>query len=899
MPFEELLAWSAGRPAWQQDVLRRLAQNAELTADDLSALRLQIETLEGLTAEEVPEPVPLAADHLSEAASDEPKTVLASLGPTRHVDRLASDQPPLRFAVNGITLIYGPNAAGKSGYCRIAKQLCRSLSPVELRGDIYVEAPDGVPEVAVAYRVGGDGEPKTETNWSSNDPPPSELARISIFDTASARVYVDKERKIEFLPYELDLLNKLGLACRSLEKEFKDRETALNATVNTPLSTGYTEGTKVYEAIQKLVTATALDQLPSEQDLRDLGDWSDEKQAELDAATLAINSDPNILMRLRREAKQALDSIKAEVAVVTDNLADPAIAVIRQKQQDAKTKSETAGAAARDLFKDEPIPDVGSEVWRQMLTYAREFAMIVFPDADTPQLATAGKCVLCQQDLDEDAAARMAAFDGYLADRAAEDAAAATREFEECQAAMHALSIKTKGDVETMLAGYAALSEDRKENAETIATFFEKAGERLQSVKTILAEQNYDDLQTLDPLPESPAQMLEEEIAALDGEIAELEGRERDDDAMAKLALGQAELSDQKRLSEEIEIIVERRNKLEERHRIIACWGQCRLTAITRQITERRRQILTPSLKQALDDELKTLQLTHIPLELADRGEMGESIVEVSLSAQQRIANNSEVLSEGEQRALALACFLAELAEIGTDHGLIVDDPVSSLDHTRMQAVAERFAAEAAKGRQVIIFTHNILFHYMVVTEARRAGVACHQEWMSSIGNDRFGIIDEAQKPWQMKPVTERLHEIEQAHKSLEPAGYDHTNEKFREPVVELYAKMRTTWERVIEEVLFNKVVQRFRPEIMTQRLRAACVDPENDYPVIFEGMKRCSHYSGHDLAEDLPPELPTLDQITGDVEALRDFTTHARERRKKLEKTVGSYENGIAPEFI
>ncbi len=114
-----------------------------------------------------------------------------------------------------------------------------------------------------------------------------------------------------------------------------------------------------------------------------------------------------------------------------------------------------------------------------------------------------------------------------------------------------------------------------------------------------------------------------------------------------------------------------------------------------------------------------------------------------------------------------------------------------------------------------------------------------------------------------------------------------------------LYANMRTTWERVIEEILFNRVVQRFRPEIMTQSLRAACFDPENDYPVIFEGMKRCSHYSGHDLAEDLPPELPTLEHITRDVEALREFAAHAKARKNELERTMGSYEDGIAPELI
>ena len=127
-----------------------------------------------------------------------------------------------------------------------------------------------------------------------------------------------------------------------------------------------------------------------------------------------------------------------------------------------------------------------------------------------------------------------------------------------------------------------------------------------------------------------------------------------------------------------------------------------------------------------MEKELERLRLTHIPLDLADRGRGAESIIEIALDAQQRVTNNSDVLSEGEQRALALACILAELQEIGSDHGIIVDDPVSSLYHSRMQAVAEPLAEEASNGRQVIVFTHNILFHHMFWTEARRARVGRH-----------------------------------------------------------------------------------------------------------------------------------------------------------------------------
>ena len=898
MPFEQLLGWARGRPAWQQDALRRLAVHGELAENDLAALRLQIEHSAGFPVENVPIPVPLSDEHLSEAASNQPKTVLASLGPVQHVDRLAADQAPLRFAVNGITLIYGANASGKSGYCRIAKQLCRSLSPSELRGDVYGEEKGDPPTVDVGFRVGEDDQPKRDMIWIGGEQPSAELARISVFDTASARVYVDKKRKIEFLPYELDLLNKLGLGCSTLEQEFRERETAVNAAVNTPLPTGYTDGTDTHTAIAKLLPAIALDQLPSEQGLRILGTWSNKNQTKLDQAGEALNNDPKTMMRLLSDAKQALETVKEEVTKAVDNLGDPAILAIRNKQQDANTKTLAAEAVARDMFSDLPIPDLGSEVWRQMLLYAREFAASVFADKEPPQLANGGICVLCQQDLDGEAASRLAAFDGYIVGRAAEDSTAARLAFDEIRNAVLVLVLKHKREMDTLLARYAGLSAPRREHATAIAAFIEKTGERLDSVKRILEDGNYDGLETLERLPASPIQLIDDEINRLRQETNALENTERDEGALAVLKARHANLADQKRLSEEIEIVVERRNKLEERLRLITCRGECRRTAITRCMTDRRREILTPALRSALDDELKTLHLTHIPLNLTDRGEGVESIVEIALTAQQRIANNSDVLSEGEQRALALACFLAELGELGRDHGIIVDDPVSSLDHTRMQAVAERLAREAAKGRQVIVFTHNILFHHMLRMEARRARVACHAEWMSSLGNDRFGIIDASQRPRQMKNVPERLQEINRDFQALIDAEYDYTNEVFRPPVSALYTQIRDTWERIVEDILFNRVVQRFRPEIMTQRLEEACIDPEKDYPVIFEGMKRCSHYSGHDLAEDLPPELPEPELIRRDADELQGFFNAASERQKKLRK-ARPYEKGVEPVLL
>lgn len=157
MAFDELFDWtnSQNRPTWQKDALRRLAIAGDLTDDDLRSLLEIIRHEVGLAEGQFPVAVPLASEHLVDASLDAPRTILSSIGPVRGIDRLASDQPPIKFAKRGITLVYGANGSGKSGYCRIAKQLCRSVSPQELKADVYSASPTNPPEVDLVYGFEG------------------------------------------------------------------------------------------------------------------------------------------------------------------------------------------------------------------------------------------------------------------------------------------------------------------------------------------------------------------------------------------------------------------------------------------------------------------------------------------------------------------------------------------------------------------------------------------------------------------------------------------------------------------------------------------------------------------------------------------------------------------------
>lgn len=153
------------------------------------------------------------------------------------------------------------------------------------------------------------------------------------------------------------------------------------------------------------------------------------------------------------------------------------------------------------------------------------------------------------------------------------------------------------------------------------------------------------------------------------------------------------------------------------------------------------------------------------------------------------------MLSEGEWRGLGLACFLAEVGGDATWQGMIIDDPVSSLDHDRIRKVAGRLVKEAAAGRQVIIFTHHLLFFNEVVDAAAQANppVPIAKNYVSKSAAAGCGLISETDEPWINHAVTKRIENLRKRHKGFE-AVQDFATEEWRRIAKDFYTDLRETW---------------------------------------------------------------------------------------------------------
>jgi DNA repair exonuclease SbcCD ATPase subunit len=885
MTHQNLLTWADKQLAWARDALRRhaLAPNFELNDEDKSAVIKRVRSAAGIGDNQGCDNTPFTGADLHGGSTTGPRTILVSLGSVKNLARLAANQT-LSFAIDGITLIYGDNGTGKSGYCRITKKLCRSLTSEDLLGDVFTDGAKPPAEVSVRYLCDGETTPQAEL-WHDGTPPPAAIANISVFDSRNARLYVDEENKIGFLPREVALLEQYAQHCGEMDETFSGEQKALNARVKVPLPAGYSPNGVVSKLFLRLQPKIAL---PTADEIRTAASWTDADQQELDALEKALAQDPKALADRYRRATSVLKAYLPELQSIETVLSDETAAKLTTLSGQARATATAAALAASEKFKDEPVPGVGLPPWRLMYDYARDYVKSVNADLEALPTNEGDPCALCQQPLSADGSARMQRFAEFVNDQASKAADAARLALQGGIKVLQALNVPKRKDVEHALADYRKLTETAEQIAVAIIDYLEKAEERRL---TLVDAANTGSFEKVGALSESIAAKLTDEIAALELAASEYDKATATDSAQRTADRARlAELKDRKKLSEDLDTVLARLVDLEMLAKLAKCRDLVSTKQASLQITSLRRELVTVDLEKRIIAEIESFDLTHLPFRVSDRSSGGQSYFAVALKTPVGVAND-KVLSEGEQRALALACFLGELGADTFKHGLVIDDPVSSLDHIRIRRVARRLVAEAAKGKQVIVFTHNLLFYNEVAEAAAQSTpqIPVAKRIVTKSTAAGFGIISDTDEPWIAQKVNERILRLRAHLKKIETRT-DFESDEYRGLAKDFYTDLRETWERLVEEVLLGKVVERFNTDIRTQSLKGVVVD-DDDYKTIYWAMKHASERSGHDMAAGRNVPVPKPDEMKSDLKTIDDYRTKIDKRRKTTAESRAEYE--------
>ena len=209
----------------QRDAARRLFEKEKgLEEDDYTELFVLLKAEHGLKNPDNLMAVPLACEHLPAEARPGETVILKAMRELTNVNRIAPNQT-LPFGETGITVIYGGNSSGKSGYARVLKRACRSRDQSEpLHPDANnPSSSHAIPTAKFDIMISGIS---SEIEWSRDQVPPENLSTIAVFDSRCARSYLTAEHDVAYLPYGLDIVENLANKVLPELKQRLDEEIA-------------------------------------------------------------------------------------------------------------------------------------------------------------------------------------------------------------------------------------------------------------------------------------------------------------------------------------------------------------------------------------------------------------------------------------------------------------------------------------------------------------------------------------------------------------------------------------------------------------------------------------------------------------------------------------------------
>ena len=871
-----LVRWSEGLALWQRDALRRIAQHGNLTDQDKEELKTALFSLHDLDTF-TGELVPLSAEHCKVTDFSAERHILCSIGSVKNVNRLAEDQPPLRFTPNGITLIYGDNASGKSGYGRIANKVCRARVDDEILGNAFSEEKQGEPAATIRWRVDSDPEAK-DFEWSPNRPAPSGLATISVFDSRSAERYVDGDNQLDYLPFEVDLARQLTELCGEfgalLTEEIKRTQKSM---IELPV---FTPETPVSALIGRIASCKSAKNMREEAEIEGLAAWEESDETNLRILEKEVKDDPTHQANIRARCIGACESISDSLADLEKTLSEASANDLKAKRDALVAARGARDAAAAKEFDDMPLDHVGSDAWRSLFEHAKAYAELIYPEQAFPVTDDDARCVLCQQELDEQAKRRFVRFDEFVKNKAAQEFRERSESLTASVTALHELKTPDIKDIRQKLVEFANLSDERAAVLESLVATFEGLAKRKEALLSAAAGGgSFDGLAVV----LETSSHFKSEIEKLRSEEEALRKSATDDEVRQAKVRQLAAMADRRKLHENLKNTLRYRTDRVKLLLLEACQSDVSTAGLSREVTRLRKKHFTEKLNDEIMKEIRGLGLTYLNVTIKDRTDKGTSEYWSDVGIKHREAKKKAmVLSEGEQRALSLACFLGETNLNPTRNGLIIDDPVSSLDQERIRRVAKRLVKAAKDGRQVVVFTHNLVFYQEVRSEAAEAKADLATHVIRSNGGNSVGIVKEEELPRLARRIKERLPALQdklKRAKSVNPTDKD----AYREAVERFYSELRETWERLVEETLLGGVVERFNSGVKTQSLKGVTVE-NADYHTIYHAMKRASEYSGHDrpLPKDLA--LPDHAELEDDLNMLIKYRKSITGRRKILE---------------
>lgn len=683
----------------------------------------------------------------------------------------------------GLTILFGENGTGKTGYSRIFKALAGSRTDDVILGNIenVVELPQSA---KIDYKIGGVKQSFTWRGERGQVP----FTRMSIFDSPSVNAHVDDELEYVFTPAVLALFNHVVAGIKAVQSAIEADIGSLNSE-SSVLLTRFSRESSVYPTIETLGAATDLKALQAKANNDPKASEKIDALRKANAALEANTAATEILSRQRTE-RVLIEVINASNIVTELDIVgyNEALKKLSDLEQDYKTFRTAFFSAAA-------LPATPEETWE---------AFVQSGDRYKTHLKELGvhdknECLYCRQSLNTKASSLIGKYGDYLADKLSSDIKATQARLVALVGQLSTISLSSTA---VFLNENQAIDDKPKHYANVLAIndmiqLLTNAVEKQEAIDILIAPRALDlssSLQVMKTDTIRELDTLKEHVTQRESTLETNKVSLRELEAAVELSKSWVEISSRVNSAKDLNRLTLLAQSIPKLGRVV--------TDLSKTVSD---QLINQNFDKYFAEECKALRAPNLKLEFI--GRLGK--------AQRRKVTTgkhkpSKVLSEGEQKVLAIADFLAEarLAEITAP--VIFDDPVSSLDHRRINEVAKRIV-KLSEENQVIVFTHDILFATTVLSllETTKRGVY-------------YQITDEEGKGKVTRATGPRWDSLSNLKKTINEtiAAARLVDGDSKAALVEkAYGWIRSWCEVFTELELLSGVSQRYQPNIRMAQL--------------------------------------------------------------------------------
>lgn len=684
-PRGMLREWANSSDEWVRHIVRHvLAGGGPLGSDDKATSYDLFRQEKAFDPRLMPVEGPLATLEPEEEAI-EPLT-LTSLSAITGVNALV--EGGVIEPHEGLTILFGENGTGKTGYSRVFKGLAASRTADVILSNIEATTPQSQ-SALVSYRLGG--EPKTYSWTGQQGVAP--FTRMSIFDSPSVSFHVDDDLEYVYVPAALALFNHVIAGIKSVQSQIDQAVQDLKSG-STGILHRFPRGASVYPLIETLGAATDLEQLKA---AADPDTDVDVRIAGLRRTVAALEADTiSAEIKLQQRVERILTHAVAIATVIVNfnvDVYDGELETLATLEQDYRTFRAA-------LFEVADLPAEPDDTWSRFIesgqAYETHLTATGVHDAD--------RCLYCRQPLTQRAHTLIGKYSEYLEDKITTDIAGSKTRLKALADPIISAKI---GDAHVFANEYADTNDKPPFHMEldrTLATFVTLT-ENLQSssrVERDLTDHAVEDREVLRVALATTTQtlvQLKDQAATRADTLIDTKKALLELEAAAELTRSWALIESYVRDA-----------KQADRLTLLARPMPGLLRSVTSLAKSASDQMINESFDALFNEECVALRAPSLRMEFV--GRQGRAHRRKVLSGKHK---PSKVLSEGEQKVIAMADFLAEARLAGITAPVIFDDPVSSLDHRRINEVAQRIAS-LAETTQVIVFTHDIFFATTLLT---------------------------------------------------------------------------------------------------------------------------------------------------------------------------------------